>query len=146
MKVEQKFSQYCDTVFRCVYISWSLIVGRSFTKLEIPILLQPCVQAESPGHVSIVKLGLHCVSDERVNDSKLSAVVVVDKCRGQRLRQTWQLQGRRTRGGEHIYSSAFLWIGLLGTGGCRSTTPSPTHPPVSLVNASTCPIAGVSAV
>lgn len=70
-----------STLCCCVFIG--LIVGGSFAKFKILILSQPCVQAETSGHVSIVKLGLRCAFSERVSDSRLSAVVVVvDKCRG----------------------------------------------------------------
>lgn len=49
-----------STLCCCVYIGW--IVGGSFTKFKILILSQPCVQAETSGHVSIVKLGARSVS------------------------------------------------------------------------------------
>lgn len=123
----------CFTVPMSVEVS--LWVGSlQSLKLDFFVTAQTMTVNWSPRpHVSIVKLGLQCTIAERMNDSRQSAVVVVvvDKCRGQRLRRTWQLQGRRTRGGEHIYSGAFLWIGL------PSLTHPPTHPAVSLFNAST---------
>lgn len=114
-----------NIVFCCVYIS--LNVGRSVTKFEIQILPQLCVQAETPRPCFHSEVGPPVPV---LWAREWSEAVVVGKCRGQRLRQTWQLQGRRTRRGGHIYSSALLWIRLPGARGCRARTPSPTHPPI----------------
>lgn len=51
-----------------------------------------------------------------------------DKCGGHRLRQGWQLQGRRSSWAEYIYRLVFLRIRLLSN--CAPVAQRHPHPPV----------------